>query len=128
MDKSHSLIESFRHAIDGFLRTVREERNMRIHCAMTVVVVACSVVLGLTALEKALLFILCGLVITAELFNTAIENAVDISAPTFNMFAKKAKDSSAAAVLIISIIAAAVGIIIFWPYGMEIIDYIQHLI
>ena len=127
-NKNHSLIEGFRYAFEGLAETFRAERNMKIHCAATVIVMACAVILGLTAAEKAVLLILCGLVIAAELFNTAIENAVDISAPTFNMFAKRAKDTAAAAVLVMSIVAAAVGIIIFWPYAVELFWKIQKLI
>lgn len=126
--KSRSLGESFRHAADGFKETFLSERNMKLHCAATVIVAACAVVLGLSAAEKAVLLILCALVIAAELFNTALENAVDICAPAFNMYARRAKDAAAAAVLTLSIAAAIVGIIIFFPYGLNIIYQIQKLI
>ena len=128
MAKSHSISESFRHAIDGFADAVRSERNMKIHCAAAVIVMGFAFALGLTAGEKAVLLILCGLVITAELFNTALENAVDLASPELHPLAKRAKDSAAAAVFIMSLTAAVVGVIIFWPYGMEILDRIQHLI
>ena len=128
MDKSHSLFESFRHAIDGFADAVKSERNMRIHCAATIIVMGCAFVFGLSVGEKAVLLILCGLVITAELFNTALENAVDLASPELHPLAKRAKDSAAAAVFIMSITAAAVGIIIFRPYGMEILYKIQKII
>ena len=128
MAKTHSLLESFRYAIDGFADTLKAERNMKIHCTMTVAVIGCAFIFGLTTAEKAVLLILCGLVLAAELFNTALENVVDMVSPEFNPLAKRAKDSAAAAVFIMSITAAVVGIIIFWPYGMEILDKIQHLI
>ena len=128
MAKSHSLPESFRHAADGFADAVKTERNMKIHCAAAVIVMGCAFALGLTAGEKAALLILCGLVITAELFNTAVESAVDLASPELHPLAKRAKDTSAAAVFIMSITAAVVGIIIFWPYGMEILSKIQKII
>lgn len=126
--KNHSLKESFRHAAEGFVFAVRNERNMKIHCAMTALVVVCAFIFGLSAQEKAIVFTLCGIVIMAELFNTAVENAVDIAAPTFNILAKQAKDAAAAAVLIISVTAAVVGIIIFLPYAADIVRKIQHII
>lgn len=128
MAKSHSLFESFRHAIDGFMDAVKSERNMKIHCAAAVIVMGSAFALGLTAGEKAVLLILCGLVITAELFNTAVESAVDLASPELHPLAKRAKDTAAAAVFIMSITAAVVGIIIFWPYGMEILSKIQKII
>ena len=128
MAKSHSLHESFRHAIDGFVDAVKAERNIKIHCAVAVIVMGFAFVLGLTAGEKSVLIILCGLVITAELFNTALENAVDLASPELHPLAKRAKDSAAAAVFILSLTAAVVGVIIFWPYGMEILYKIQKII
>lgn len=52
------------------------------------------------------------LVIAAELFNTSIENAVDLSADGYNEFAKKAKDASSGAVLVCAIGAVAVGLFV----------------
>lgn len=120
--------DSFRHAYDGLTSAVRLERNMKVHLVMTILVVVCAVIFELTVTEKAIVFICCGLVLVAELFNTAIEAVVDICSPRYSEGAKKAKDTSAAAVLVISIISAAVGIIIFFPYAEKIVDFVQRLI
>lgn len=128
MGPNHSLAESFRHAFDGLVYAVKGERNMKIHCAATVIVIIFAFALGLSGIEKAILLTLCGLVLAAEMFNTAIENAVNIAAPTFNMYAKFAKDTAAGAVLVLSITAAVVGIIIFLPYGIDILGKIQQMI
>lgn len=98
---------------------------MRIHIAMTVLVICCAVIFNLTAAEKAIVIGLCALVIGAELINTAIENAVNLSTAVFNMYAKRAKDAAAGAVLVLSIGAAICGLIIFIPYG---IDLLSHLL
>jgi undecaprenol kinase/diacylglycerol kinase (ATP) len=50
-----------------------------------------------------------------ELLNTAIENLVDIIAFKYNYNAKKIKDISAAATLILTITSVIVGLIIFIP-------------
>ena len=124
--KNKTFRESFRHALDGIKMIVKTERNMKIHLVMTILVILCSVLFGLTASEKAIVISLCALVICAELVNTAIENAVDMSTAVFNMYAKRAKDASAGAVLVISIGAAVAGLIIFIPYGIDlIIDVIR---
>ncbi len=127
-EKNSSLFESFRHAFEGLKFAVREERNMKIHLSFTLAVLVCAIALGLTAAEKAIVIGLCGIVLMAELFNTAIENAVDLAAPGFNMYAKRAKDTAAAAVLVLSIGAAAAGLIIFVPYGLELLGKISALI
>ena len=122
--KNKSFLQSFRHALDGIKELIQSERNMRIHIAMTVLVILCSVIFGLTALEKAVVISLCAIVISAELINTAIENAVNLSTAVFNMYARRAKDASAGAVLVISIGAAVGGLIIFIPYGLDFLKQI----
>ncbi len=49
---------------------------------------------------KCLLFFCNGLVLTAELFNSAIEAVVDMTSPDYHILAKQAKDIGSAAVLI----------------------------
>ena len=60
-----------------------------------------------------------GLVISLELMNTSIENAIDMAMPEIHPLAKASKDISAAAVLFSSVIAFIVGIMIYLP---KIID------
>ena len=124
--KNSTFRESFRHALDGIKRIVREEKNMRVHLVMTILVILCAVIFGLTNTEKAIVISLCALVICAELINTAIENAVDMSTAVFNMYAKRAKDAAAGAVLVISIGAAITGLIIFVPYGIDFLKYVTE--
>jgi diacylglycerol kinase (ATP) len=55
----------------------------------------------------------CGVVISAELLNTAVETVVDLVSPEFHPLAGRAKDIAAAAVWILSVLVAVVGIIVF---------------
>ena len=55
------------------------------------------------------------LVIGGELFNTAIESAVDLAMPKINDNAKKSKDIAAGGVLVLVIGSAIIGLIIFIP-------------
>jgi len=122
--KNKRFLDSIKHAFDGVRLLFNEEKNMRFHLAMTVLVILCSVVFELTVIEKIIVIFLCAAVLCAEFINTAIENAVDIAAPAFNMYAKKAKDAAAGAVLVISIGAAICGLIIFVPYGIKLLEKI----
>ena len=123
--KNSTFSESFRHALDGIKMIIKTERTMTVHLIMTILVIMCAVLFGLPSAEKAIVISLCAIVICAELINTAIENVVDMGTAVFNMYAKRAKDASAGAVLIISIGAAVAGLIIFVPYG---IDFIKDII
>ena len=125
--KNRTFSESFRHAWDGVKFLIKNERNMRAHMVMTILVVLCAVLFGLTTAKKAIVISLCAAVICAELLNTAIENAVNLSTAVFNMYAKQAKDAAAGAVLVISAGAAVGGLIIFVPYGIDFIKYLITL-
>lgn len=125
--KNGTFYESLINAVNGITRSVRSERNLRIHIAASVVVIACAVLFGLTGTEKAIVIALCAAVICAEQLNTAIENTVDMLAPSFNMYAKQAKDAAAGAVLVISIGAAISGILIFLPYAIRFISAMKGI-
>ena len=68
-----------------------------------------------------IVILLIGLVLVCELINTAIEKAVDLYTKKYNEAAKVIKDTSAGAVLTISITSAIIGIIIFIPKVIELI-------
>ena len=67
---------------------------------------------------------LIGLVIAFELVNTVFEVIVDMVEPKYNPLAKVAKDTAAGAVLVMAIISALIGIIIFLPKVLTFIGVI----
>ncbi len=108
-----TLFESFNYAIEGILHTMRTQRNMRIHLLLAVGVLAAAVALNVDRFELIALILAIGFVLLAEMVNTAIESAVDLATTSFDPMAKLAKDISAGAVLISSVVAAAVGYLVF---------------
>lgn len=108
-----SLFESFNYAIEGILHTLRTQRNMRIHLVVAVGVLAAAVALDVDRFELIALIIAIGFVLVAEMVNTAVESAVDLATTSFDPMAKLAKDIAAGAVLISSIVAVAVGYLVF---------------
>lgn len=113
--KTKKLINSFKYAIEGFITSFKEERNMKIHIIIMIMVIFAGRFYRINIYEWITCITLFGMVIAGELFNTAIEAVVDIAMPYKNQKAKKAKDISAAAVLILSMCAAIIGLTIFIP-------------
>lgn len=113
--KPKKIVNSFKYAICGIITGFKEEKNMKIHVLAVIIVIILGITLKINKTEWIICLILFGIVISAELFNTAIETVVDIAMPEINEKAKIAKDVSAGAVLIQAIIAAIIGIIIFAP-------------
>jgi diacylglycerol kinase len=107
-----SLFASFRAAFRGFGDAVAEQRNLRIHLTVSLGVFIWGILLEISLTNWLLLALCIGSVVSLELMNTAVETAVDLASPTEHELARKAKDISAAAVLIGSMAAAAVGAVI----------------
>lgn len=99
----------------------KTEENLKIHFFIMLMVIVAGVTLKINTTEWSVVLILCGLVISLELINTAIENAVDLVTKEYNEKAKNAKDIAAGAVLFSAIIAAIIGFIIFLPKIINII-------
>ena len=98
--------KSFLFAIQGFRTAIATERNIKVMLAVG----ACAIVAGLTL---QLVLLCCGVVIMAELMNTAVETVVDLVSPEFHPLAGRAKDIAAAAVWVLSVIVAIVGVLVF---------------
>lgn len=112
---ARNLAESFRFAALGLLHTLRTQRNFRIHLVVGAAALGGGVALDLPASELAILSATIGLVLMAELLNTAIEEAVDLACPHFHPKARLAKDVAAGAVLVVSLFAVIVGLFLFLP-------------
>ena len=113
--KKDPLYKSFGYAFEGIFTCIRNERNIKIHCAVAILVVIAGAALGITPIEWCICLTLFGLVIALELVNTAIESVVDLVTTERKPLAKTAKDTAAGAVLVAAIMAAIVGLIIFVP-------------
>jgi diacylglycerol kinase (ATP) len=113
--KKDPLYKSFGYAFQGIGRTIRDERNIKIHLAATVLVVIFGLAFNISMTEWFVCLILFGLVISLELVNTAVEATVDLVTEEKKPLAKKAKDAAAGAVLVSAIFAGIIGCMIFLP-------------
>ncbi len=111
-----NLIKSFAVAFKGLKVAVREERNMKIHLLAAIVVIAAGFYFEITSIEWLVIMVMIGLVICAELINSAIENLTDLVSKEKQPLAGKVKDVAAGAVLFASFISVIVAIIIFAKY------------
>ena len=110
--KNH--LDSFRYAVEGIVHVFRTQKHMRFHFFIVVLVLSIGLLLRLSRIEMAVLFIVVSGVLVAEMMNTAVESVVDMITQSYHPLAKLAKDIAAGAVLIASITAAIVGGILFF--------------
>lgn len=112
-NKNRDIMQSFNVAIEGIIETIRTERNMKIHMFCVILIVAVAVILGVTRVEMMFLSISLVMVLGSELLNTAVESVVDLMSPSYNIYAKRAKDVAAGAVFLTSLNALFVVYLIF---------------
>ena len=114
--KNRDLISSLEFALTGILTAFKEERNMRKHAVTALVVILAGFVFQVSRIEWLFLLMSIFLVVAFEIIHSAIENVVDLASHYhFSMLAKKAKDMAAGAVLVVSLLAAVIGALIFLP-------------
>lgn len=107
-------LKGFYYAGRGIVLAARE-RNFRFHlCAMAFVIFFAVKFYDLSRGEWAALLLTCGAVLSLEAVNTAIERLCDKLSPEQDPKIGAVKDIAAGAVLISAIIAAAVGVCLFW--------------
>lgn len=112
-------MQSFVDAGRGVRTVFRTESNFRIHFAIASLVVLAGFTFRISAGEWIAVVLSAGLVLLAELFNTALEYLADAVHPEADRGVGMAKDAAAGAVLIAAIAAALVGAIIFIPKAWD---------
>ncbi|MEM7034522.1 MAG: diacylglycerol kinase family protein [Chloroflexota bacterium] len=113
--RATSVWQSFGFATEGMLYVLRTQRNAKIHLCVSICVVLMGLFLGITATQWAILFVMMGGVLAAEIMNAAIEAVVDLVSPDYHILAKIAKDTAAGAVFLLAIFSVIVGIFILGP-------------
>jgi len=130
MKGQQGVARSFDHAYRGLIYAVRTQRNMRAHVVIAALVLVGSLLVGVSKLELAGLVLVILLVFITELFNTALEFAVDLVTKEYHPLAKLAKDISAGAVLVSSVGAVLIGYLILadnlGPLSLETLDTIRR--
>jgi diacylglycerol kinase (ATP) len=108
--KNQSITRRFGFAFQGLAAAWRTEANFRIQLIGLGVVVATLLVVKIEPIWWALVLMTSGGVLTAELFNTAVEHLADHLHPQTHPGIQIVKDCAAAAVLVMAGAAAAVGV------------------
>jgi diacylglycerol kinase len=109
-------IMGFRYAFAGLWYALRTQRNMRVHVLIALIAIILGIVLRISAVEFALVFVAITGVFIAEMFNTVIELCVDLASPNYHPLAKIAKDVSAGAVLLSAMLSVVIGLFVFIPH------------
>ncbi|HSQ35590.1 MAG TPA: diacylglycerol kinase [Candidatus Binatia bacterium] len=104
------------NAAEGILHAAKTQRHLQFHLLAAFAVLLGCFVIGLDRIEFAVIALVTILVIVAEMFNSALEAAVDLTTAEVHPLARTAKDMSAGAVLVSAIGALVIGYSILGPH------------
>jgi diacylglycerol kinase len=105
-------VGKFRHAFRGAKRGIRGQSSFFVHFFFAALVVAGAMALGATLLEWCLLLLCIAGVLSAEMFNTALERLARAISREYHPDIGAALDISSAAVLVATLGAVVVGTIV----------------
>jgi undecaprenol kinase len=108
--KNQPFLLRLRFALAGLGHAVRAESSVKIQVAAFIAVVAVLLILRPGAVWWALVLLASSAVLSAELFNTAIEHLADHLHPEVHPSIRVVQDCAAAAVLVAVLGAIAVGV------------------
>ncbi len=108
-------LKSFTYAISGVKYCLKKERNLRFH--LTFLSYMFGILLStdwfvLSRTDYAVLVVASALVVTAEVINSAVENAVNLASEEHTEYGRIAKDAAAGAVLVAAVFAIITGLVI----------------
>jgi len=114
-------IAGFGYAFHGLWYAVRTQRNVRVHAGATVLAIIVGLLLHLSPVEFALIFVAITGVFVSEMLNTVAELCIDLSTPEYHPLAKTAKDVAAGAVLLNAILSVIIGLLVFGPHLLALL-------
>jgi undecaprenol kinase len=112
-------LNSAGHALRGISFLIRTERNFQIELILGIVAILFGYWLQIAASEWCIILLCIAGVLSAEAFNTAFERMADFQSMEIHPEIKSIKDIAAGAVMIMAIVAAVIGMMIFGPALLE---------
>lgn len=114
-------IAGFGYAFRGLWYALRTQRNTRVHVSIAILAILLGIVLHISAVEFAMVFVAIACVFIAEMFNTVFELCIDMASPDYHPLAKIAKDVAAGAVLLSAMLSVVIGLFVFGPHLWELL-------
>lgn len=112
--------KSLLNAFTGVFLMLKSERNFQLEVVALLINIFLIFYLKLSTIDTVLIFIVSFGVLSAEIFNTAIEKICDIMQPEFDKRIGFIKDIAAGAVILMAILSVVVGILVYWKYLFNI--------
>ena len=110
------IVRSFGYAFEGLGLLLRTQPNFLVHLGVALAALVLGLVLHLNPAELAIVVLTIALVLVVECVNTALETLCDLVSPGYHPLVKRAKDISAAAVLLAAVGSVVVALLLYVPH------------
>ncbi len=122
--KRQNFANTFKNARKGMRLTIKSERNIRVHFFVAALVLITAYCLHFSIIQFCILILTISSVISAEMFNSAIEFALDATFHNkYSRMVGMAKDIAAGAVMVVTISAVMIGVLLFAPPAIRLIAH-----
>lgn len=112
--KKQNFSNTFKNARKGMRLSIKSERNIRVHLFTASLVLVTAYCLNFSIVKFCILLLTIAGVISAEMFNSAIEFSLDaIFHNRYCRMVGMAKDIAAGAVMLVTISAVMIGVLLF---------------
>lgn len=120
--KKQNFSNTFKNARKGMRLSIKSERNIRVHLFTASLVLVTAYCLNFSIVKFCILLLTIVGVISAEMFNSAIEFSLDaIFHNRYCRMVGMAKDIAAGAVMLVTISAVMIGVLLFAPPIIQLI-------
>lgn len=114
--KRQNFANTFKNARKGMRLSLKSERNLRVHLFVAALVLITAYCLNFTIVRFCIIILTIASVISAEMFNSAIEFALDaVFHNKYSRMVGMAKDIAAGAVMVVTVCAIMIGVLLFAP-------------
>lgn len=114
------LLRSFGFALTGIGKAIKSELNMKVQLLACISVTILGFAFNISKVEWLVIVLCVGIVLTAELLNTAIEKLLNFIHPQHHHEVGTIKDISAGAVLLAATCSIVIALIVFVPYLLKL--------
>jgi len=114
--------KSFQHAWKGLKFVYKSEQNFRFQVVVAIITLSLSIIFPLRNWEIIIIILLILLVLVFEILNTAVEQLNDLLKPRMHHYVGVVKDAMAGAVFLTSLVALMVGLMIFLPHFINLLN------
>lgn len=108
---TRAFAKSAANAFRGIRFVWQRERNFRIEAVIGILVIGAAILLRFTYMEVVSVLVSVSVVLGAELFNTVVEEMLDVIEPHYSVHVGRLKDVTAGVVLLLSLFAVVIGVL-----------------